>query len=264
LLTLIWASRIENIGGGKPYTLRPEIFRFLSALDFRVQEIKDAAVGMHYRIEFSPDSRPAYDPTTGEAYHFNKSGSPWASWPEFSRVKSERNCDDCTHPDLYKTGRRGMSDGDMNIGCVDSYTIRGFHFMLGHESKADAAAAVYCNVKRAPKSLILDTPCQHAPFVNSRTSFYYWTQFMADRWHRLKHTCRRVFNPDDFARFQATNTSFIEQYHSLQGIMKKMVAGATMEHASFYICLLIDFHYNRRCDDMGIPNDSPLRRWPDS
>jgi hypothetical protein len=60
----------------------------------------------------------------------------------------------------------------MSIACVDSYTIRGFHFMLGHECKADATAGIYCYAVNAPETVMLDTPCQHAPYVNSRLGYF--------------------------------------------------------------------------------------------
>jgi len=154
-----------------------------------------------------------------------------------------------------------MGEGIMSIACLDSYTIKGFHFMLGHESKADALAALFCYLPEPPESVTLDTPCQHAPYSNSRIDFFYGTQFMADRWHRLKHICRAIYNPDDFGTFDQRNLSFIEQWHSIQKTLKKMVAGATMEHAAFYACLLIDNHYNERCDELGVPQDR--RRWPE-
>jgi hypothetical protein len=109
----------------------------------------------------------------------------------------------------------------MSIACLGSYTMRGFHFMLGHEGKADAAAGIYCYAVKAPLSVMLDTPCQHAPYVNSRLIFFYWTQFMGDRWQRLKHTCRRVFNPAEFSRFGQTNSSFIEQYRAFKELLRK-------------------------------------------
>jgi hypothetical protein len=36
-----------------------------------------------------------------------------------------------------------MSEGSKRFACLNSYTIRGFHFMLGFECKADAAAGIY-------------------------------------------------------------------------------------------------------------------------
>ncbi len=242
------------------WTLHPIVESIFSTLVTRVDSLLESGGEMYQRVRVSEELRPPYDPTQGQAYFFCKSGRPYAFWPEFTHVKSERTCSTCVHPDWYKKGARGMSEGIMSLACLDSYTIRGFHFMLGHEGKADASAAVFCNAPISPTTFMLDTSCQHAPFVNSRLGFFYDTLFMQDRWHRLKHVCRRIFDPDEFRRFDDKNTSFIEQWHSLQMILKKMVAGATMEHATFYASLLIDFHYNRRCDELRIPE--VRRRWP--
>ena len=252
------ADLAAAIGGSM--ALNPIVSSLFSALADRVSLLIGAGAGMHQRQLIPEVQRPNYDPTRGEAYFFSQSGRPVAHWPVFSHLKSEHNCESCDHPDWYKKGTNGMSEGIMSVACLNSYTIRGFHFLLAHESKADAAAAIFCNSVFPPSTCTLDTPCQHAPYVNSRTGFFYGTQFMADRWHRLKHTCRLIFDPDEFRRFDDKNTSFIEQWHSLQMTLKKMVAGATMEHATFYACLLIDYHYNRRCDELQIPE--VRRRWP--
>lgn len=274
LIHLAWVGK-ENRGGGQgdPSArvssfqlghVTEELFR---TLDSRVQGIQDrASQSMHQRVLFKHDHRPSYDPSCGEAYFFSSSGQPLASWPNFENVKGEKNCESCDHPDWYRTGRNSMSEGIMTLACLGSYTIRGFHFMLGHEAKADAAGGIYSYAKNPPDTVILDTPCQHAPYVNSRIGFFYLTQFVCDRFHGIQHTCKRIFSANEFPRFDATNTSFIEQYHSFQKILKSMVAGATREHATFYVCLLIDHHYNSQCDDLksfgpqGVPEER--RRWP--
>ncbi len=251
-------STLSAISG--TWTLHPVVESIFSNLATRVEFLLLQGRQMYQRVRVPDELRPPYDPTQGQAYFFCKSGRPYACWPEFTHVKSERTCSTCHHPDWQKKGANGMSEGIMSLACLDSYTIRGFHFMLGFEGKADASAAVFCNAPCSPATFMLDTSCQHAPYVNSRLGFFYNTLFMQDRWHRLKHVCRRIFDPDEFRRFDDKNTSFIEQWHSLQMILKKMVAGATMEHATFYASLLIDFHYNRRCDELGVPE--ARRCWP--
>ncbi len=271
LIALAWAGKIaitaSGVQGGDAtvraslFKLRPEIDALFRTLDVRVKNIQDfASQSMHQRTFFPHDKRPGYDPSCGEAYFFSSSGRPLASWPNFDNVKSESPCEKCDHPDWYRTGRHSMSEGIMTLACLRSYTIRGFHFMLGHEAKADAAGGIYSYAKNSPDTVILDTPCQHAPYVNSRVGFFYLTQFVCDRFHGLKHACRRIFAANEFGHFDAVNTSFIEQYHSVQKILKSMVAGATREHATFYVSLLIDHHYNGQCDSLNIPEIR--RRWP--
>jgi len=244
----------------KPFRLNADILSLFEALAQRVKSVNEHIQSLHERKLYDIDERPLFDPSQGQAYFFTSSGRSVASWPELKNDGRAESCESCDHPDWYKIAGSKMGEGILSVACLDSYTLRGFHFMLGHECKADAAAAVYCYSMEPPDSLTLDTPCQHSPYCNSRLNFYCSTfLFMGDRWHRLKHTCRKIFNPDDFRRFEQKKLSFIEQWHSLQMILKKMVAGATIEHAAFYACLLHDFHYNKRCDELGVVEER--RHW---
>jgi hypothetical protein len=112
LVHLVWTGREKREAaaeGGKTFKLRVEVESLLRALRDRVDALVGYAVGMHNRIEYAPEMRPSYDPTCGEAYFFCKSGRPFASWPHFTHVKSERHCEECRHPDWYRVGRHGMS-----------------------------------------------------------------------------------------------------------------------------------------------------------
>jgi hypothetical protein len=264
LVELATTASEKCIGPGryKPFKLSDHIRDLFVALSSRVMELRLYGKSFPQRQAYSEGERPRYNPASGEAYFFSQDGRRIASWPKFTQDGGADGCETCDHPDWLKVGLNGMSEGMMSVACLDSYTGKGFHFMMGHECKADAAGAIFCYLEEPPDSLTLDTPCQHGPYVNSRIGFFIDTQLMCDRWHRLKHLCRRIFNPDDFERFSKKNLSYIEQWHALQKTLKKMVAGATMEHAAFYACLLHDYHYNMRCDELNVPEIE--RHWPDA
>ena len=198
-----------------------------------------------------------YDPSTGVAYHFTQSGSRLYYWPKY-RCRSEKGCT-CRKPDWMRIAPKGRSEGILTFMCSRSGVVIGNTMLTGHEGCKDAGSALYSfhplRVGQSRlKSVVCDTPCMHATYMNTRAPKEFDdVQWTGDRFHIKPHTCRAIYDPDEYAIYDHTNTSLIEQWHAVMGTLTMTVKGSTLAHAMFLLQTLEDDHYRSQCKSLDYP-----------
>jgi hypothetical protein len=192
-----------------------------------------------------------YDPSTGVAYHFTQSGRRLYYWPKY-RSRSEKGCT-CRKPDWMRIAPKGRSEGVLTFMCSRSGVVLGNTMLTGHEGCKDAGSALYSfhpmRVGQSRlKSVVCDTPCMHATYMNTRAPKEFdEVQWTGDRFHIKPHTCRAIYDPDEYAIYDHINTSMIEQWHAVMDNLTTTVKGSTLAHAMFLLQTLEDDHYRYQC-----------------
>ena len=255
---LIDEARVRELGNVGVSTLHPAALSFLREMLSRSKEVHAAALTIPRRVPISSDHRPVYDPSTGVAYHFTKTGERVYWWPDF-KTKSDHKCP-CRKPDWMRSTPNGLSEGVLTVMCLRSGIILGNTMLTGHEGCKDGASALYSYHPDLSQleSVVCDTPCMHSTYVNTRCGADFcivkWT---GDRFHIKAHTCRGIFCPDEFEVYDRSNTSLIEQWHSMMDCLSRTVKGSTLCHAMLLLQTLQDDHYLGICEKQGLP----VRMW---
>ena len=205
------------------------------------------------------EEKVRYDPSTGVAYNFTESGRRRHLWPSF-KVKSERACA-CKKPDWLRSPRKSLSEGVLTFMCVRSGVVVGNTFLTGHEGQKDAGSALYCYHHLVSlESVVCDTPCMHATYMNTRAGGIFGkVKMTGDRFHITPHTCADIYNPDEYATYDAVNSSMIEQWHAIVDPLTRTVKGSKLTHAMFLVQTLQDDHYLAICKRNHYPENA--QRW---
>jgi hypothetical protein len=237
----------------------------LKAMIERADAVHSAASVTQPR-EAIPDSdrdKNRYDPSTGVAYHFTQSGRRLFYWPRY-RCKSEKGCT-CRKPDWMRIAPKGRSEGVLTFMCMKSGVVLGNTMLTGHEGCKDAGSALYSfHPMRVGQlrlqAVVCDTPCMHATYMNTRAPKEFdEVQWTGDRFHIKPHTCRAIYDPEEYAKYDHTNTSMIEQWHAIMDTLTTTVKGSTLSHAMFLLQTLEDDHYRYQCMTRSYPAES--QRW---
>ena len=80
-----------------------------------------------------------------------------------------------------------------------------------------------------------------------------------DRFHITPHTCADIYNPDEYATYDAVNSSMIEQWHAIVDPLTRTVKGSKLTHAMFLVQTLQDDHYLAICKRNHYPENA--QRW---
>jgi len=253
------ASLIDNarvVVVGKPgfFKLHPIADSLLREMLRRAKEVRSDAMRTIPRRNLIPArDQPPYDPSTGVAYNFTEHGKRLYWWPRF-KVKADRTCD-CRKPDWMKIAPKGLSEGLMTFLCLHSGVVIGNHMLTSHEGCKDAGAALYSFHPAIDQleSVICDTPCMHATYMNTRC----WADFgdlqwAGDRFHIKPHTCRAVYDPDEYALLDGINTLLVEQWHAVMDCLARTVKGSSLCNAMFLLQTLQDDHYLAMCAKKGV------------
>ena len=261
LLNLVNECRIQNPSAetGKPLSLMAVATDLLEEMARTSHEHFERADAIPELEEIPPEARQPADPCRGFCFHFTNGGGPIRQWPTFVDLASADRTD-CGKPDWLRANKRGMGDGVLTVMRAKSGTVRGFTFLTAHEGRKDFCSAAFTHHHGGIKSVVLDTPCMHAPYENTRMpKFFMKTKFTCDRFHLGPHKCRCIYDPDDYLMYDHSNTSLIEQWHSIMNALELTTRGSTLPHAMFYLELLADDLYLRRCEALEIPDE--LRKW---
>lgn len=154
-----------------------------------------------------------------------------------------------------RSSPNGLSEGVLTVMCLRSGVVLGNTMLTGHEGCKDGAAALYSfhpDLSKV-KSVVCDTPCLHSTYVNTRCGAdFSGVQWTGDRFHIKAHTCRGIFCPDEFHMYDRTNTSMIEQWHSVMDCLTRTVKGSTLCHAMLLLQTIQDDHYITICKKAGV------------
>jgi hypothetical protein len=74
------------------------------------------------------------------------------------------------------------------------------------------------------------------------------------------HKCKLCFNPNDFSFLDGENLSLIEQWHALVDALSVSVQRMTLDHAMFFLQLLIRDRYDELAARAGVSGDKT--EWP--
>ena len=143
----------------------------------------------------------------------------------------------------------------MTFLCLHSGVVIGNHMLTSHEGCKDAGAALYSFHPAIDQleSVICDTPCMHATYMNTRCGADFGDlQWAGDRFHIKPHTCRAVYDPDEYALFDGINTSLVEQWHAVMDCLARTVKGSSLCNAMFLLQTLQDDHYLAMCAKKGV------------
>lgn len=67
---------------------------------------------------------------------------------------------------------------------------------------------------------------------------------------------RAIYDPDEYSTYDHTNTSMIEQWHSIMDTLSTTVKGSSLAHAMFLLQTLQDDHYRAICVKNQYPGSS--------
>jgi hypothetical protein len=67
---------------------------------------------------------------------------------------------------------------------------------------------------------------------------------------------RAIYDPDEYSTYDHTNTSMIEQWHSIMDTLSTTVKGSSLAHAMFLLQTLQDDHYRAMCVKNQYPGSS--------
>jgi len=251
LARLIDAARYDGITGG--LWMHPAAHSLLEAMVLRAEAVHAAAASRPGR-GVPEISRPPYNPASGQAYHFTQKGERLYRWPKWKNLKSEAKSS-CRKPDWMRISPNGMSEGVLTFMCLRSGVVIGTTFLTGHEGCKDAGSALYSyHPLRKLRSVVCDTPCMHATYMNTRCGRDFdgikWT---GDRFHIGAHKCFYTYDPSEYAWYNHLNTSMIEQWHATMRILAGSVRGSTLPRAMLLLQTLQDDHYMSRCSKMKYP-----------
>lgn len=255
VVRLLYEAQYDGPNGH--FLLHPAAVSMLNAMVTRSQAVHDAALVRPARVPVAPGQGAPYDPCSGMAYHFTASGQQLYLWPRFINLKSDAKSA-CNKPDWMQPGKKGSSHGILTTLCVDSGVVVGTTFLTGHEGCKDAGAALYSyHPLLALESVVCDTPCMHATYMNTRAGCCFdaikWT---GDRFHVGAHTCHAIYDPSEYSMYDHVNTSMVEQWHAIMSTLTKCVKGSTLPHAMLLLQTLQDDHYLDRCTTMQYPESS--------
>ena len=250
---LIDESRVGDLTASGKYSVHPAALSFLRAMLSRARQVRASLLAIPGRETIPAAARPCYNPSTGVAYHFTKLGERLCWWPDF-KTQSDGKCR-CRKPDWMRSSPNGLSEGVLTVMCLRSGVVLGNTMLTGHEGCKDGAAALYSfhpDLSKV-KSVVCDTPCLHSTYVNTRCGAdFSGVQWTGDRFHIKAHTCRGIFCPDEFHMYDRTNTSMIEQWHSVMDCLTRTVKGSTLCHAMLLLQTIQDDHYITICKKAGV------------
>lgn len=255
---LIEAAGVEVTGKPGCFTLHPIAESLLREMLRRANEVRADLMKIPRRKRIPEHEQPPYDPSTGVAYNFTKHGKRLYWWPKF-KTQSDRTCD-CRKPDWMSVAPQGLSEGILTFLCLDIGVVVGNHMLTTHEGCKDAGAALYSFHPAIDEleCVVCDTPCMHATYMNTRCGADFGDlQWAGDRFHIKPHTCRAVYDPNEYAKFDGMNTSLVEQWHSVMDCLTHTVKGSSLCNAMFLLQTLQDDHYLDVCAKKGL---SP-RNW---
>jgi hypothetical protein len=237
----------------------------LEAMLTRAHTVHSEATATQGRkeIPYLEREKNRYDPSTGVAYHFTQSGRRLFYWPKY-KCRSEKGCS-CRKPDWMRIAPKGRSEGVLTFMCMRSGVVLGNTMLTGHEGCKDAGSALYSFHpmrvgEMGLKSVVCDTPCMHATYMNTRApKDFDEVQWTGDRFHIKPHTCRAIYDPEEYSTYDHTNTSMIEQWHAVMDTLTTTVKGSTLPHAMFLLQTLEDDHYRSQCKARNYPAEN--QRW---
>ena len=216
-----------------------------------------------------PQPAPA-DYSSGVAMFVTKTGGKFRLFPTFRNCGKSGRCGDrtCTKPswDQQDCKRwQWSSDGNITFMCSKSGCVLGTYFLDAAEGRSSATAGIYCYFPRwddRDRTIVCDTPCMHSIYAGNRLPFYFRrTQWVCDRFHIPPHTCKLIFNPDDFSYLDGVNLSLVEQWHSLVDGLSVSLQRMTLDHAMFFLLLLQYDRYSKLARRAGVPEKDMC--WPD-
>ena len=248
------------------FWLHPAVMALLKAMLQRAEAVNSEGARAPERKPIPEAERDMnqnkYDPSTGVAYHFTENGRRLHYWPKFL-CKAQSGCT-CRKLDWMRVGRKCRSEGVLTFLCLRSGVILGNTMLTGHEGCKDAGSALYSyHPMRVGdlrlESVVLDTPCMHAAYMNTRAPRdFYELKWTGDHFHVKGHTCRPIYDPGEYATYDHTNTSMVEQWHAVLDVLTRTVKGSTLAHAMFLLQTLQDDHYISQCTKLKYPEDKWL------
>lgn len=72
----------------------------------------------------------------------------------------------------------------------------------------------------------------------------------------FRSATRAIYNPDEYAMYDHTNTSMIEQWHAVIETLATTVKGSSLPHAMFLLQTLQDDHYRTICEKNQYPAEA--------
>jgi hypothetical protein len=258
VVRLIRVARYQGLNG-KTW-LHPAVHTMICAMVKRSNDIHVEAQATPARVPLAAESAAPYDPSTGVAYHFTASGRRLYRWPRHTNLSSASKCT-CRKPDWMRIAPKGMTEGVLTFMCLRSGVVLGTTFLTGAEGCKDAGSALYSyHPLVGLKSVVCDTPCMHAMFMNTRAPREFDDiKWAGDRFHIPKHKCLAIYDPQEYAWFDHLNTSMIEQWHAIMHTLTRSVRGTHLPHAMLLLQTLQDDHYNYQCTKYNYPESA--REW---
>lgn len=214
-----------------------------------------------------PAPLPA-DYSSGVAMFFTKTGGKLRPYPQFVNVgtagsRDEVRCDKTSWTQQQGKRHQFRGDGNETFMCVVSGVVLGTVFLDSPEGRSTATAALYTHCLKTDEdvTVISDTACMHSRFVSNRLRrFFLRWKWLLDRFHMYPHKCKLCFNPNDFAFLDGENLSLIEQWHALVDALSVSIQRMTLDHAMFFLQLLIRDRYDELAARAGV--DSDKTEWP--